>query len=214
MKLSWFGQSCFLLISQAGTRMLIDPFGHFLGYKVPEVEADVVTTSHDHFDHNYIQAVKGNFYHIDRPGSYTHKDIAVTGTLTYHDNKQGASRGHNVVYTFVVDGIRVCHLGDLGHLLTLEQVNGIGKVDVLLLPVGGSFAITIKEAAVVRQQLQPAITIPMHYRTRAMGLAGLFFSRLDGFLSTAAEPVRKLHELALDAASLADNHGIVVLEYD
>jgi len=135
----------------------MDPFNKWFGYKIPQVEAEVVTTSHSHKDHNYIQAVKGNFHHLDQTGSYTHKDIAITGMLTYHDNSMGAKRGKKVVYVFSLDGIRVCHCGDRGHLLSPDQLSQIGKVDVLLLPVGGSFAITVAQAQEVREQLHPAI---------------------------------------------------------
>jgi len=213
MKLKWFGQSCFLLTSQAGTRVLMDPFGKGLGYRVPELQADIVSTSHHHFDHNNIAAVNGNFYHIDTHGSYTDKDIAITGTLTCHDNVQGAKRGSNVIFTFSVDGLRVCHCGDLGHVLTPEQLQAIGKVDVLLLPVGGTFVLNAAEALEVRGQLQPAITIPMHYRTRAMGLFGLLFARVDKFLALAGEPARLLGELSVDQPSLAQQAGIIVLNY-
>ena len=213
MRLIWFGQSCFLLTSQAGTRVLMDPFGKGLGYRLPEMPADIVTTSHDHFDHNNIAAVKGNFFHIDTRGDYTHKDIDISGTLTCHDKVQGAERGSNVIFTFSVDGLRVCHCGDLGHVLTPEQVNGIGKVDVLLVPVGGSFTINAAGALEVRRQLQPAITIPMHYRTRALGLIGLLFARVDKFVSLAGEPAREMQELSLDQAALAENAGIIILEY-
>ena len=213
MKLKWFGQSCFLLTSQAGTRVLMDPFGKGLGYRVPELQADIVSTSHHHFDHNNIAAVNGNFYHIDTHGSYTDKDIAITGTLTCHDNVQGAKRGSNVIFTFSVDGLRVCHCGDLGHVLTPEQLQAIGKVDVLLLPVGGTFVLNPAEALEVRGQLQPAITIPMHYRTRAMGLFGLLFARVDKFLALAGEPARLLGELSVDQPSLAQQAGIIVLNY-
>jgi len=214
MKLKWFGQACFLMTSNAGTRVLMDPFNKKLGYKVPEVEADIVTTSHDHFDHNYIDAVKGNFYHIDQPGTYTYKDIDITGTLTYHDKYQGVKRGSNIVYTFTVDGTHICHCGDLGHLLTPVQIKGIGKVDVLLVPVGGSFAINAAEALEVRKQLNPVITIPMHYRTRALGLIGLLFAKVDKFLSAAGEPARPVRELSLVLATLADNAGIVIMKYE
>ena len=214
MRLRWFGQSCFLMTSQAGTRVLMDPFGRGLGYRVPELEADIVTTSHDHFDHNNIAAVKGNFYHIDSHGSSTFKDIGIIGTLTCHDKIQGASRGSNVVFTFSVDGLRVCHCGDLGHKLSPEQVQAIGKVDVLLVPVGGTFAINAAEALEVRQQLDPVITIPMHYRTPALGLIGLLFARVDKFLRLAGEPARMLRELSVDQASLAEQAGIVVLAYN
>ncbi len=214
MKLIWFGQSCFLLTSHAGTRLLMDPYNPRLGYKLPQLEADIVTISHNHSDHNYIEGVKGNFLRIDQPGAYTHQDIAITGTLTYHDDRQGARRGSNVVFCFTVDGLRVCHSGDLGHLLTPDQLKGIGKVDVLLLPVGGTFTINGAQAAEVRKQLNPVITIPMHYRTRAMGLAGRMFASADKFLSAAGEPAHTVQELELDPASLAASAGIVIMRYE
>jgi L-ascorbate metabolism protein UlaG (beta-lactamase superfamily) len=213
MQLRWFGQSCFLMTSRTGTRVLMDPFGKGLGYPVPDVQADIVTTSHDHFDHNNIAAVKGNFSHIDTRGNYTFKDISISGTLTCHDKVQGARRGSNVVFTFQVDGLRVCHCGDLGHVLTPEQVNGIGKVDVLMVPVGGTFTISAAEALEVCHQLNPAITIPMHYRTPALGLMGLMFARVDKFLALASEPAREMLELSVDAARLAENAGVIILKY-
>lgn len=213
MQLRWFGQSCFLMTSQTGTRVLMDPFGKGLGYPVPDVQADIVTTSHDHFDHNNIAAVKGKFSHIDTRGSYTLKDIDISGTLTCHDKVQGAKRGSNVVFTFQVDGLRVCHCGDLGHVLTPEQVNGIGKVDILLVPVGGTFTISAAEAVEVCRQLNPTITIPMHYRTPALGLIGLMFARVDKFLALASGPAREMLELSVDQASLAENAGIIVMKY-
>ena len=213
MQLKWYGQSCFLMTSQAGTRVLMDPFGKGLGYKVPQVQADIVTTSHDHFDHNNIAAVKGNFFHIDTRGVYTHKDIGINGVLTCHDKVQGARRGSNVVFTFSVDGLYVCHCGDLGHVLTPEQVNGIGKVDVLLVPVGGSFTINAAEALEVRRQLNPTITIPMHYRTHTLGLVSMMLAWPDKFLERAGEPSREVGELSVDQASLAAQAGIVVMKY-
>jgi L-ascorbate metabolism protein UlaG (beta-lactamase superfamily) len=191
----------------------MDPFGKGLGYPVPDVQADIVTTSHNHFDHNNVAAVKGNFDRIDTRGSYTHKDIGISGTLTCHDKVQGARRGSNVVFTFLVDGLRVCHCGDLGHVLTPEQVDGIGKVDVLLVPVGGNFTISATEAVEVCHQLNPAITIPMHYRTRALGLMGLMFARVDKFLALASEPAREMLELSVDQASLAENAGVIIMKY-
>jgi L-ascorbate metabolism protein UlaG (beta-lactamase superfamily) len=112
-----------------------------------------------------------------------------------------------------VDGIRLCHCGDLGHLLSPEQISEIGKVDVLLLPVGGAFAISVAEAAEVRKQLKPAITIPMHFRTRALGLFGLFFAPSGKFLTAAGEQARQVKELSLSVSTLAENAGIVVMSY-
>ena len=213
MKLQWFGQSCFYLTSSAGTRALMDPCARWIGYQMPQVEAEVVTTSHHHYDHHYLPMVDGNFIHIDQPGTYQVKDISVHGTQAWHDASQGAKRGPNMIYNFGVDGLNVCHLGDLGHLLTPGQIADIGKVDVLLLPVGGAFAISLAEAVEVQKQLHAVITIPMHYRTRALGLFGIFFARLDSFISMTDQPVRKLQELSLEASMLADQAGVVVLKY-
>lgn len=214
MELKWFGQSCFYLTSNTGTRVLMDPFARWFGYRLPRVEAEVVTTSHDHFDHNYIQAVDGNFYHIDQPGTYQVKDISIRGILAWHDAFQGSKRGRNIIFCFNVDGLNVCHLGDLGHLLSPEQIEDIGKVDILLLPVGGRFAITVAEALEVRKQIQPVITIPMHYRTPALGLGGFFFARVDDFVSLAREPTRKEQTLSMGVDSLQANAGIILLIYD
>ncbi len=214
MKLKWFGQSCFYLTSSTGTRVLMDPCARWFGYRMPPVEAEVVTTSHDHFDHNYLQMVEGNFYHIDRPGSYHIQDISIRGTPAWHDAVQGARRGRNIIYTFGVDGLIVCHLGDLGHLLSAEQIANIGRVDILLLPVGGRFAVTVPEALKVRNQLQPVITIPMHYRTLALGLGGFFFARVDDFVSMSGEPTKEAPELSIDLDSLPTNAGILLLKYE
>ena len=214
MELKWFGQSCFYLTSSAGTRVLMDPFARWLGYRMPPVEAEVVTTSHDHFDHNYIEAVDGNFYHIDQPGTYQVKDISIRGTQAWHDAFQGSKRGRNIIYTFGVDGLSICHLGDLGHLLSPEQIADIGKVEILLLPVGGRFAITVVEALEVRAQIRPVITIPMHYRTPALGVGGFFFARVDDFVSMTGEPVKEAQELSFDLDSLQANAGIILLKYD
>lgn len=214
MKLKWIGQSCFTLTSSTGTRALMDPFANFLGYRMPPVEAEVVTTSHDHFDHNHIQVVQGNFCHIDQPGAYQIQDISIHGTRAWHDAIQGARRGQNIIYTIGVDGLTVCHLGDLGHLLSAEQAADIGRVDILLLPVGGRFAITVAQALEVRKQLRPVITIPMHYRTPALGLAGFIFAPVGDFVSRAGEPAREVQELSVDRDSLQANAGIILLKYD
>jgi len=214
MRLKWFGQSCFQLTSSAGTRVLMDPCARWFGYRMPQVEADAVTTSHTHFDHNFLQMVEGNFIRINQLGTFQVKDISVHGTQAWHDASQGAKRGRNMIYTYSVDGLKVCHLGDLGHRLTPEQLADIGKVEVLLLPVGGTFAITVAWAVEVQKQLHPAITIPMHYRTRALGLGGIFFAPVNRFLSLARQPVRKMQELFLQAPLPADLAEVVLLNYE
>ncbi len=113
MKLKWLGHSCFLLTADNGVRVLTDPFDSSVGYNVPEVAAYIVSTSHDHFDHSYIQAVQGDFLHVNKTGNFSHKGIDITGVAAFHDAENGAQRGKNTIYKFIIDGIHVCHCGDL-----------------------------------------------------------------------------------------------------
>lgn len=137
MEIKWLGHSCFMLTAENGTKIVTDLYHNMLGYKLPEIDAHIVTTSHDHFDHNNVGAVKGDFVHIKDSGTLLQKGIGIKGVQTFHDNVSGAERGKNIVYIFTLDGLNVCHCGDLGHLLNLEQINEIGRVDILLLPIGG-----------------------------------------------------------------------------
>lgn len=170
MRIKWLGHSCFKITSKAGVRILTDPFDDNVGYKIPAVETDIITISHGHFDHNFVDCVKGNFEVVSKVGNFYVKDIPITGIHTYHDGEEGAKRGNNIVYTFEIDGIKLCHLGDLGHELTPSQIEMIGKVNILLIPVGGIYTLNYEEAIKVVQQLNPGIVIPMHYKTPALKL--------------------------------------------
>ncbi|SEF38778.1 L-ascorbate metabolism protein UlaG, beta-lactamase superfamily [Caloramator fervidus] len=165
MRIKWLGHACFKITSSKGIRILTDPFDDNVGYPLPQVEADIVTISHNHYDHNFIDCVKGNFEVLNKVGNFYIKDINITGVHTYHDEEKGQKRGDNIVYVFDVDGIRVCHLGDLGHILTPAQVEMIGRVDVLLVPVGGTYTIDAEGAHAVVKLLNPKIVIPMHFKT-------------------------------------------------
>ncbi|HHY81358.1 MAG TPA: MBL fold metallo-hydrolase [Clostridiales bacterium] len=211
MKLKWFGHACFLITSSEGVRILTDPFDPSVGYKVPEVEADIVTTSHDHHDHNYLKAVKGDFVHFSSPGSFNEKGINIKGISTYHDNEQGKKRGKNVVFVYEVDGLKVCHLGDLGHILSDEQINEIGPVDVLLLPVGGTYTIDYKQAAVLVNLMEPKLVIPMHFKTPAMKFP---IDNVDKFLANMSS-VQSLgsQELVLDS-DFSTTARVIVMEYE
>ena len=154
MKLKWFGHACFLLTSNNGVRVLVDPFNEKVGYALPVVEADIVTTSHGHGDHNYTAVVNGEFLLIDQPGNFSHNGIEIKGISSFHDKVEGSLKGKNVIYRFNIDGLSVCHLGDLGHLLSPHQVEEIGTVDILLVPVGGHYTIDASDALEVLQQLK------------------------------------------------------------
>ena len=164
MHIEWRGHSCFLFQSDAGTRLLTDPFNERVGYPLPNVEVDVVTVSHHHFDHCATDLLPGNPVIVDTIGKHTVKGLEISGISTYHDPENGTLRGKNTAYVIKMDGVKICHLGDLGHLLTAEQVSELGQVDIICIPVGGFYTITAEQACQVVEQLQPAWVLPMHYR--------------------------------------------------
>jgi len=181
MEIKWFGQSCFELKGDKAT-LVIDPFEDKIGLKLPKLTADIVAVTHDHFDHNNVKAVSGDPFVITDPGEYEVKGISVSGIPTFHDEKGGQERGENTVYIIEVDGIRICHLGDLGHNLSDAQADMVDGVDILLIPVGGEYTIDAKKASEVTEQIEPRVVIPMHYQVQGLaGVKGL--AKVDDFLS-------------------------------
>lgn len=164
MKIIWLGHASFL-IETGQTRIVTDPFDASTGYRTPNISADLVTISHNHHDHNAVDWVSGNPQVISSPGKAQFKDIKVLGVPSFHDRKNGQSRGNNIIFVIRAEGLAVCHLGDLGHLLNPDQLEAIGKVDVLLAPVGGTYTISAEEAVKVTQHIKPRVTIPMHFKT-------------------------------------------------
>ena len=164
MKIKWLGHASFLITSNDGTRIITDPYkpGGPLEYGEIKESADIVTVSHEHGDHNNAAAVGGNPEVVK--GTTEVKGIKFSGTATYHDESGGKERGNNTIFCFEVDGVRVCHLGDLGHPLGNKEAAEVGMVDVLLIPVGGNYTIDAKVATEVCRQLAPKVIIPMHYR--------------------------------------------------
>ncbi|MBW9146366.1 MBL fold metallo-hydrolase [Clostridium sp. CM027] len=170
MKITWLGHSCFLLEDSKGVKLLTDPFDNTLGYDIYKGSPDIVTISHQHFDHNYIKELTGNYKIIDKIGISTLHDISIKGTPSYHDKNKGAKRGDNIIFTFRMDGYSLCHLGDLGHTLSNDDISSLGDVDILFIPVGGNYTIDGKEASEVTKKINPKIVIPMHYKTSQLSL--------------------------------------------
>ena len=167
MKIKWLGHACFLISSGGGLRVITDPYavGGGLNYSPIKETADVVVVSHDHGDHNNASAVQGKPKVVKGSGTKTAKGIRFKGVATSHDASQGQQRGLNTVFCFTIDDLTLCHLGDLGHVLSPGQVAEIGAVDVLFVPVGGFFTIDAVVAGQVCDQLKPRIAIPMHFKT-------------------------------------------------
>lgn len=175
MQLTWYGHSCFLLESDEKTRILTDPCSPDTGYDLHDIPADVVTVSHDHYDHNCIAAAAGDPVIVSDPGAHFVCGVSITGFPTWHDEVQGKKRGANILYRIELDGIRVLHLGDLGHVPDQALIDAIGPVDVLLCPIGGTFTIDAAQAVEVAHLFKPRVFIPMHYLTPrlAFSIAGL-----------------------------------------
>ena len=173
MTISWYGQSCFRLESK-DVRVLIDPFSGKIGLRAPRINDQIILVTHEHHDHNNVDDVGPETFVIRGPGEYEKSGVQIVGVNAYHDNQEGAERGLNTIYILKMEDIRVCHLGDLGqHELTDEQIGLIGAVDILMVPVGGTYTIDGTEASAIVKQIDPKIIIPMHYKISGLTVDGL-----------------------------------------
>lgn len=180
MKIEWLGHSSFKLTESTGISLVTDPFNaEEVGISFPEVEADIVTVSHDHFDHNYTGAVKEYKMLVNTPGDHGVDGVDIFGFKSYHDDKKGLLRGKNVVFRIRMDGVEVCHLGDIGEELSPMLAELIGSINVLLIPVGGRYTIDAAEAKEYVDRLMPDVVIPMHYMMDGYRTQ---FDELDEFL--------------------------------
>lgn len=212
MKIRWLGHACFLLESQDGTKIVTDPFDGSVGYKMPMLEADIVSVSHDHYDHNYVEGVQGDPQIIRSAGEYTIGNVKIKGVPAYHDEVKGAKRGTNIIFNFDIDGIKVCHVGDLGHLLSKSQLEEVGHVDVLLIPVGGIFTLDAEGAAAAVEQFSPKIIIPMHFRTPAVSMP---IDPVDVFLEKMGYGEQLDSDtIEITAEDIGNERRIIVLDYE
>ena len=208
--ITWLGHSCFKIKGSHAT-VITDPYSPDLGYKLGKPSARIVTVSHQHPGHSYVQGIGGQPKVVNRPGEYEISGVLIIGIATFHDGERGKKRGKNTVYLMEIDEISVCHLGDLGHVLSAEQVEEIDNVDVLLLPVGGVSTINAPKAAEVVRQLEPKAVIPMHYKTPALGLE---LEPVDRFLKEiGAKQVEPLPKLSLTKSNLPPTTQVFLLDY-
>jgi L-ascorbate metabolism protein UlaG (beta-lactamase superfamily) len=164
MDINWLGHSCFRIKGSQST-VITDPYSPDLGYSLGKQSASIVTISHQHPGHSFISGIVDNPRVISGPGEYEVSNTLVIGLATFHDKEEGRQKGKNTVYVIELDELSVCHLGDLGHVLSADQVENIGNVDILLVPVGDVSTINATSAAEVVRQLEPRIVVPMHYKT-------------------------------------------------
>jgi len=206
MKISWLGHACFLI--ETAQKIITDPFDQQLGYPAPKAAADLVTVSHQHFDHNAVRTVPGKPRVIQDAGEHSADGVTITGIRSFHDQNRGAQRGENIIFIIEAEGIRVCHLGDLGHPLDRDTRAKIGKVDVLLAPVGGYYTINAAEAKEVVEQLNPGYAVPMHYKTKYLNLP---IAPADDFLKFYPG-YKKETALEVQAGKIPEKTQVVLLE--
>jgi L-ascorbate metabolism protein UlaG (beta-lactamase superfamily) len=210
MEISWLGHSCFLIKGKVNT-IITDPCHPDLGYRLGEPKADIVTLSHFHPGHSYIEGVANDPKQIKSPGEYEIGGTFITGVASFHDDKKGEVRGKNTIYIIEMDDITLCHLGDLGHPLDSHLIEEIGDIGILFLPVGEVSTIPIDTAVEIVRQLEPPIVIPMHYKTEAF--TGNL-SPVDKFLDKMR--IRELEakpKLSITSSSLPSSTQTVVLNH-
>lgn len=216
MKIKWYGHAAFNITTEKGVKIIVDPyksgaFGGALSYGKIKDEADIVLTSHDHDDHNYTKDIQGKFTHIDKKGVYEVKNVKIKAMPSYHDSSKGKERGNNLMFVIEADGLILAHMGDLGHTLEKDTVKEVGKIDILFLPVGGFYTIDAKEATKVMHDINPVITIPMHYKTEKCNFP---ISELKEFTGgKKSVKVTNVSEVEIKKETLPKEPEIIVLKY-
>jgi L-ascorbate metabolism protein UlaG (beta-lactamase superfamily) len=210
VEITWLGQSCFRIRGREAT-IVTDPCPPSSGYTIGKPTANIVTVSHNHENHSYIKGVAGKPAILERPGEYEIHGAFMTAVGTYHDARKGAVHGPNVSFVIEMEDVRVCHLGDLGHTPTAEQVEEMSGVGVLLVPVGGHTTIDAATAAEVVNIIEPAIVVPMHYRTADVHSE---LATLDRFLKEmGAKDLEPQPKLTLSRRSLPHETQVVLLDH-
>lgn len=209
MLIKWLGHASFLILSR-GITIITDPIDEKSGYPMFPRSADIVTISHQHWDHNAAECISGTPQVIEGAGQHQVDGVLIRGFNTYHDKQQGQERGLNTIFKFELEEINLVHLGDLGHVLNLEQVEKLGRTDILLLPVGGRYTVDAEEAGEIVKQLRPKLVIPMHFQTPHLSFS---LAPLENF-TFRYERIVKLPCLEIEAKDLnQEEPRIIVLDY-
>ena len=207
MEISWLGHSCFQLRGKNVT-LITDPFSPQLGRSLGKISAPIVTISHNHPGHNYIDGISGDPRIVRGPGEYEISDVLITGVASYHDEKHGLELGRNTIYIIHMDDLVICHLGDLGHVLQEAQLEEAADADILLVPIGGQHTINAAQAAEVISQVEPHIVIPMHYSPPT----GDAPNPLDKFCSEMGiETINPQPKLSMTRSTLPAETQVVIL---
>lgn len=213
MEITYFGHSSFKIKTKS-INLVTDPFDpKMVGLKYPLVEAEIVTISHDHADHNYLERIKEIKKVITGPGEYEISEVSIIGLPSWHDDQKGETRGKNTIYVFEAEDLRVAHLGDLGHPLSEKILEEIGEINILMVPVGGFYTVGPREALEIISEIEPQIIIPMHFQVP--GLNSETFAKLlplENFLKESGLAVEKMSKLQVKLSDIGEEQKIIELE--
>jgi len=211
MEIIWRGHAFFEIFTKT-KKIAIDPFSEKIGLKAPKIKTDILLITHDHYDHNEKKIVTRDYFLIDKPGEYEIGGIFILGIESFHDNNQGKERGKNTMYLIEAEGLRICHMGDFGQKeLTQQQKEKILPLDILMIPVGGTYTIGPKEAVEIINEIEPKIVIPMHYFVEGLQIK---LAKVDDFLKIFGEKkINPIESLKIKKGEiLPENTKIVLLE--
>ena len=211
MEIKYLGHASFYLKGKSAS-LVTDPYEDSIGLKFPKVQADIVTVSHSHSDHNNANAVSDVKKVVEGPGEYEIQGISIVGFPTFHDDKKGTLRGKNTIYTIEMDNLRIVHLGDLGHPLKEKQFEELGEVDILMIPVGGFYTINFEQAVELVRSVESVVTIPMHYKTPMHSETFKDLTGVDEFVNALGLPVEKSDKYTVTKDTLGELQKVVVLE--
>lgn len=212
MEITRLGHASFKIRGKRVT-LVTDPFDpEFVGFKFPKVEAEIVTISHNHPDHNYKQGLSNNPFFVEGPGEYEIADVFIKGIGTNHDNKEGKERGKNNIYRIEIDNLHLAHLGDLGHKLNSDQTDFLGDIDILFIPVGGVYTINAKTAAEVVAQIEPTVVIPMHYYEERLNQNSFgSLAKVEEFFAEMGKQIKIIPKLVVTKEKLPSELEVIAL---
>lgn len=210
MNIYWLGQASYLIKTANGKKLLIDPFGEGIGYTPFKGCVDLVTISHNHYDHNFTGFIENNPTIIDSLGKHTTDFCDITGIKSFHDQTNGSERGTNIIFKYSIDGITLCHLGDLGHDLNNETLREIGDIDILFVPVGEVYTFDVKTAANITKKINPKFIVPMHYKTKFLNIP---LACVDKFLMEMKNyETKNVPMFSVNKSDLKTNSKVILID--
>lgn len=212
MLIEYIGHACFYITSN-GVRIMTDPYDPSIGLAEVSRPTDILLISHDHYDHSHKSAAMGDYTLIDTPGAHTADGVNIYGYPLFHDDEGGSKRGTVTAFVIAADGIKLLHMGDVGAMPNDEFFEQIGHIDVLLIPVGGTYTVDAQGAALIMERINANITIPMHYKTNKLKLD---IARVAPFIDAVKNhyDISRLHtnKYEIDKANLKKRSRVIVME--